>query len=177
MSSAPATVDSRARLLELLVRGGAQYRLLSHAPQGRTDLASALRGHRLEQAAKSLVIRVALSGKRRRYVIAVVPGDRRVDLGALNALYAGKEASFAARGVAEQLTGCVSGSIMPLSFDPELEVVADPALFEHEEIFFNTGRLDESVALRTECYRALVAPRVTPIATPRTDVPPGATVQ
>ncbi|GKQ38555.1 YbaK/EbsC family protein [Streptomyces sp. A012304] len=166
MSPAPATVDSRTRLLDLLVRGGAHYRLLSHAPQGRTDLASALRGHRLEQAAKSLVIRVALSRKRRRYVIAVVPSDRRVDLAALSALYTGEEASFAVRGVAEQLTGCVSGSIMPLSFDPDLEVVADPDLFEHEEIFFNTGRLDESVALRTECYRTLVAPRVARIAAP-----------
>jgi Ala-tRNA(Pro) deacylase len=166
MSPAPVTVDSRTRLLDLLVRGGAHYRLLSHAPQGRTDLASALRGHRLEQAAKSLVIRVALSRKRRRYVIAVVPGDRRVDLAALSALYAGEEASFAVRGVAEQLTGCVSGSIMPLSFDPDLEVVADPDLFEHEEIFFNTGRLDESVALRTECYRTLVAPRVARVAAP-----------
>ncbi|MFH8976420.1 YbaK/EbsC family protein [Streptomyces sp. NPDC017890] len=166
MSSTPATVDSRARLLDLLVEGGAHYRLLSHPPQGRTDLASTLRGHRLEQAAKSLVMRVALSRKRRRYVIAVVPGDRRVDRAALSALYAGEEASFAVREVAEQLTGCVSGSIMPLSFDPELEVVADPALFEHEEIFFNTGRLDESVALRTACYRELVAPRIAPIALP-----------
>ncbi len=163
MSSALATADSRTRLLDLLTRGDARYRLLHHAPQGRTDLASALRGHRLDQAAKSLVIRVALSSKRRRYVIAVVPGDRRADLPALTALYAGREASFAAREVAERLTGCVSGCIMPLSFDPELEVVADPALFAHEEIFFNTGRLDESVALRTECYRALVTPRVAAI--------------
>ncbi|MFF4015217.1 YbaK/EbsC family protein [Streptomyces sp. NPDC001843] len=163
MSSALATADSRTRLLDLLARGGARYRLLNHEPQGRTDLASALRGHRLDQAAKSLVIRVALSSKRRRYVIAVVPGDRRVDLSALNALYEGREASFAAREVAEQLTGCVSGSIMPLSFDPDLDVVADPALLTHEEIFFNTGRLDESVALHTECYRTLVSPRVATI--------------
>ncbi|MFG2963232.1 MULTISPECIES: YbaK/EbsC family protein [unclassified Streptomyces] len=164
MSTALATADSRNRLLDLLARGGARYRLLHHAPQGRTDLASTLRGHSLDQAAKSLVIRVALSSKRRRYVIAVVPGDRRVDLPAVNALYAGREASFAARDVAERLTGCVSGSIMPLSFDPDLDVIADPDLLAHEEIFFNTGRLDESVALRTECYRTLVAPRVEAIA-------------
>jgi Ala-tRNA(Pro) deacylase len=164
MSLASVTVDSRTRLIDLLVGGGARYRLLSHPPQGRTDLASALRGHPLEQAAKSLVVRVALSRKRRRYVIAVVPGDRRLDLAALNSLYGGAEASFATREVAEHLTGCVSGSIMPLSFDPEVEVVADPALLAHEEIFFNTGRLDESVALRTECYRTLVAPRTARIA-------------
>lgn len=59
MSSAPTFADSRTHLLDLLARGNAQYRLLNHVPQGRTDLASALRGHRLDQAAKSLVIRVA----------------------------------------------------------------------------------------------------------------------
>ncbi|MFD6888485.1 YbaK/EbsC family protein [Streptomyces sp. NPDC059957] len=164
MTAATAIADSYSRLIDLLADGAADYRLLRHAPEGRTDLASSIRGHRLEQAAKCLVIRVALGRKRRRYVIAVVPGHCRVDLEAVRSEYGGTEASFAVRSVAEDLTGCVSGSIMPLSFDPSVEVLVDPALLEYEEIFFNAGRLDESVALRTDSYLALVRPRPARIA-------------
>ncbi|MCX5376802.1 YbaK/EbsC family protein [Streptomyces sp. NBC_00091] len=166
MTSATAIADSHAhaRLLCLLADGGADYRLLRHAPEGRTELASLIRGHSLEQAAKCLVIRVALGRKQRRYVIAVVPGHRRVDLEAVRAEYGGTNASFAVREVAEELTGCVSGSIMPVSFDPSVEVVVDPALLEHEEIWFNAGRLDESVALSTASYLAVVRPRAARIS-------------
>ncbi|MEU3723510.1 YbaK/EbsC family protein [Streptomyces sp. NPDC031705] len=172
MTSATAIADSYARLLGLLADGGADYRLLRHAPEGRTERASLIRGHRLEQAAKCLVIRVALGRKQRRYVIAVVPGHCRVDLEAVRAEYGGTNASFAVRQVAEELTGCVSGSIMPVSFDPSVEVVVDPALLEHEEIWFNAGRLDESVALRTSSYLALVRPRAARISEASALVPP-----
>ncbi|MFF5017223.1 YbaK/EbsC family protein [Streptomyces sp. NPDC001165] len=43
------------------------------------DLASELRGHPLDQAVKCLVVRVS-TGRSRRYVLAVVPGDRRLDM-------------------------------------------------------------------------------------------------
>ncbi|GLX18914.1 MULTISPECIES: YbaK/EbsC family protein [Streptomyces] len=172
MTSATAIADSYARLLDLLAGGGADYRLLRHAPEGRTELASLIRGHSLEQAAKCLVIRVALGRKQRRYVIAVVPGHCRVDLEAVRAEYGGTNASFAVREVAEELTGCVSGSIMPVSFDPAVEVVVDPALLEHEEIWFNAGRLDVSVALRTAGYLALARPRVAPVSAEPALVPP-----
>ncbi|MFE6978170.1 YbaK/EbsC family protein [Streptomyces sp. NPDC057682] len=150
--------------MELLASAPHPYRIVGHPPQGATDLASLLRGHPLRQAAKSLVIRVALPGKKRRYVLAVVRGDHRVDLGAVCAVAGGVRAGFADRATAERLTGCVSGSIVPFSFHPELDVVVDPALLEEDEIWFNAARLDQSVALSAHAYRALAGPRVAGIA-------------
>ncbi|MEU8775044.1 YbaK/EbsC family protein [Streptomyces sp. NPDC048606] len=173
MTSATAIADSYARLIDLLAGSGADYRLLRHAPEGRTELASLLRGHPLEQAAKCMVIRVALGRKQRRYVIAVVPGHHRVDLDAVRDEYGGTKASFAVREVAERLTGCVSGSIMPISFDPTVEVVVDPALLEHDEIWFNAGRLDESVALGTASYVAVARPRAARVGREAALVPVG----
>jgi len=152
------------RLIDLLGRGQARYRLIDHAPEGRTGPASELRSHALVQAAKCLVVRVALGRRRRRYVLAVVPGDRRVDLDGLRDLYLGTEAAFAARDVAERLAGCVSGSVTPFALHPELELVVDPDLLVHDEIFFNAARLDRSVGLATADYVALAAPRVARIA-------------
>jgi Ala-tRNA(Pro) deacylase len=164
MSRPTVTHDAYTRLIALLDGAAARYRLIPHLPQGRTDLASRLRGHRLEQAAKCLVIRVGLGKKHRRYVLAVVPGDRRADLDRVRDLYDGTDAAFAARAVAERLAGSVSGSITPFSFDPGLELLVDPDLLRHEEIFFNAAGLDRSVALDTEDYVRLAEPRIEPVA-------------
>ncbi|MER5727705.1 YbaK/EbsC family protein [Streptomyces sp. NPDC002138] len=158
-------LDVHATLAALFRSSGARHRFIPHAPEGRTDEASVLRGHPLAQAAKSLVLRVALGKRRRRYVLAVVPGDRRVDLAAVADLLGGTEASFAVREVAEQKTGSVSGSIAPFVLgSPDLEVLVDEGLTGHDEIFFNTGRLDMSVALDVSDYLALARPTVASIA-------------
>ncbi|WP_330330471.1 YbaK/prolyl-tRNA synthetase associated domain-containing protein [Streptomyces sp. NBC_00536] len=151
-------------LMGQLERSQARFRVIDHAPEGRTEPASLLRRHALAQAAKCLVVRVALTRRTRRYVLAVVPGDRKVDLDGLRDMYRGTEASFATREVAERLAGSVSGSVVPFARDPELDLVVDPELLVHDEIFFNAARLDRSVALATADYVALARPRVEAIA-------------
>ncbi|MGW2225855.1 YbaK/EbsC family protein [Streptomyces kanamyceticus] len=152
------------KLVGLLDERGATYRVIEHEAEGATEAVSALRGNTLEQAAKCIVVMVKIGKKTKRYVLAVVPGDRRVDLNALKALLGGTYAGFATQEVAERLSGSVSGTILPFSFDPELELVVDPALLEHEEIFFNAARLDRSLALRTADYREIAGPRTEAIS-------------
>ncbi|MEV6835795.1 YbaK/EbsC family protein [Streptomyces sp. NPDC051133] len=158
-------VDVHGTLAALFRLAGARHRFIAHAPQGRTDLASSLRGHGLRQAAKSIVLRVAYGKRKRRYVLAVVAGDRRVDLAAVADLMGGTEASFAVRDVAEELTGSVSGSIAPFALcSTELEVLVDEELTTLDTIYFNTGRLDMSVELAVSDYLELARPAVAAIA-------------
>jgi len=152
------------RLITLLDRYGARYRVLDHPPEGRTEVVSGYRGHPLGQAAKCLVLLVKLDRKTTRHVLAVVPGDARVDLDAVKRLKAATYVGFAEARSAEALAGSVSGTILPFTFDPALELIADESLFEPKEIFFNAARLDRSLALRTEDYRAIAKPRVARIA-------------
>lgn len=156
--------DTYARLVDLLEAGGARYRFIDHAPEGQTAAASRLRGHPLAQAAKSIVVRVSLTRRCARYVLAVVPGTRRVDLDAVSRAFGGRGAAFATQARAEHLAGSVAGTIMPFAFDPGLALVADPALFDESEIYFNAARLDLSVALDTDDYARLGDPEVHPIA-------------
>lgn len=151
-------------LIGLLDGRGAHYRIIDHPPEGRTELVSAMRGHDPAQAAKCIIVMVKLGKKTKRWVLAVVPGDVRVDLGAVKELLGGTYASFAAPDAAERLSGSVSGTILPFSFDAELELIADPAVLGHEEIFFNAARLDRSLALDTADYSAIARPRLEPIA-------------
>jgi Ala-tRNA(Pro) deacylase len=157
---APTRYD---RLVADLEAGGARYRLIDHAPEGRTDLVSALRGHDVALAAKCLVVMVKVGKKQSRYVLAVVPGTARVDLQAVRALLDGTYVAVAGRDKAEELAGSVSGTVLPFSYHPRLELVADPTLLETPELYFNAARLDRSIALATEDYARLAAPRVAPI--------------
>ncbi|MFI0723767.1 YbaK/EbsC family protein [Streptomyces sp. NPDC021224] len=152
------------RLLALLEAEGAGHRIVEHAPEGATELVSALRGNTLAQAAKCIVVMVKVGKKTTRYVLAVVPGDRRVDLGAVKALLSGTYVSFASRDIAERLAGSVSGTVLPFSFDEKLELIVDPGLLEHDTLYFNAARLDRSLALPVKDYVRIAAPRVEAIA-------------
>ncbi|MFC7330684.1 YbaK/EbsC family protein [Marinactinospora rubrisoli] len=68
-----------------------------HAPEGRTEAVSALRGHPVAQAAAKCIVVMLRTGKwAKRHVLAVVPGDARVDMAKVKALAGGTYASFAA---------------------------------------------------------------------------------
>lgn len=158
MSAPP--LDLYPRLIADLEAAGARYRLIDHAPEGRTELVSALRGHDVAHAAKCLVVMVKVGKKESRYVLAVVPGDAKLDLRAVKELMEGTYVAFADREKAEELAGSVSGTVLPFSYHPRLAVIADPALLERPELYFNAARLDRSIALATEDYVRLAAPRV-----------------
>jgi Ala-tRNA(Pro) deacylase len=107
---------------------------------------------------------IKLGKKTTRYVLAVIPGDARLDLGAVKALLGGTYVAFASMDIAERLAGSVAGTILPFAFDPELELIVDPSLLENDELYFNAARLDRSLALKSSDYAALAQPRLARIA-------------
>jgi len=161
------TPDTYTRLIAFLDEHGAHYRLIDHAPEGRTEVVSSLRGNALAQAAKSIVLMVKIGKKTTKYVLAVIPGDRRVDLNAVKTLMNGTYVSFASPNIAEELAGSVAGTVLPFSFHPELELVVDPSLLTNDELHFNAARLDRSIVLRTSDYAALAKPHLARIANAR----------
>jgi len=166
-----APTSTYTRLIDLLDLSRARYRVIEHAAEGGTAAASILRKNPLAQSAKCMVVRVRLSKKKGRYVLAVVPGDMNVDLDEVGRLAGGTRAAFASQAVAERLAGSVAGSISPLSFHPDLHVMIDEALLELTEFYFNAARLDRSVVLSTEDYVALARPQISQITSARLQSP------
>jgi len=157
-------VDTYTQLIEFLEDHGVQYRLIDHAPEGRTEVVSPMRGNSLQQAAKCIVMMVKVGKKTTKYILGVVPGDTRVDLNAVKALLGGTYISFASAEIAERLAGSVAGTILPFSFHDELELVVDPSLLQNDEIYFNAARLDRSMVIKTTDYAAVAKPRLERIA-------------
>ena len=116
--------DIHSRLCQLLEQEGASFRVVEHVPEGRTELIARIRGNRLEQAIKSIVVQVRLDKKQNQYCLANVPGDCRVDLEGIRGHFNASSVGIAAREKAESLTGCEIGAIPPFSFNEQLFALA-----------------------------------------------------
>lgn len=156
--------DIHVRLRELLDNEKADYRVMEHESEGRTEMIAKIRGNRIEQAIKSIVVMIRFGKKETRYCLANVPGDCRIDLNAIKDHFGGTKSAFAPREKAEELTGCVIGAIPPFSFNEQLPVLADPFIKENEEVVFNAGSLEKSIFMKMEDYFRLVNPQVVKIA-------------
>ncbi|MGB8982506.1 MAG: YbaK/EbsC family protein [Anaerolineales bacterium] len=156
--------DIHGQLLDLLNRGNAVYRVVEHEPQGRTEMIAKIRGNRIEQSIKSIVVQVRLSRKENIYCLANVPGDCRIDFDGIKSHFSADSVAFATREKAQELTGCVIGAIPPFSFNEQLQVLADPLIRQNEEVVFNAGRLDRSIFMKLEDYIRIARPQITQIA-------------
>jgi Ala-tRNA(Pro) deacylase len=152
------------QLVALFTQHGARFRVIEHPAEGRSDLVAEVRGTSVAQGAKAIVCEIeGTTGD--HYALAVVPGDRKVNIKAVAQLAGGRKGHFAKPEVAEALTGCVIGAIPPLSFNSELRLIVDAGLLTREEVIaFNAGRLDRSIVIDAHDYRRIAAPLVSDIA-------------
>jgi Ala-tRNA(Pro) deacylase len=156
--------DIHKQLCDLLAREGATYRVIEHEPEGRTEIIAKIRGNRIEQSIKSIVLQVRLNRKENIYCLANVPGDCRIDFDGVKHYLNADSVAFASREKAQELTGCVIGAIPPFSFSDQLQVLADPHIQQNEEVVFNAGRLDRSIFMKLDDYISIAKPQITPIA-------------
>ena len=155
--------DIHQQLCDLLDSAGATYRVIEHEPEGRTEIIAKIRGNRIEQSIKSIVIQVRRK-KENIYCLANVPGDCRIDFNGIKGHFTADSVAFAAREKAQELTGCVIGAIPPFSFNDHLQVLADPLIQENEEVVFNAGRLDRSIFMKLDDYLRIAKPQLVKIA-------------
>jgi Ala-tRNA(Pro) deacylase len=151
-------------LCALLDGEGAAYRVVKHEAEGRTEFITKIRGNRIEQAIKSMVVQVRMTRRENLYYLANVPGDCRIDFDAIKTHFKADSVGMAQREKAEALTGCVIGSIPPFSFNEKLGLLADSMIHENEEVVFNAGSLEKSIFMKMENYFRIAHPHVVKIA-------------
>ena len=156
--------DVHQRLCDLLDREGATYRVIEHEPEGRTETIARIRGNRIEQSIKSIVVQIRLNRKENIYCLANVPGDCRIDFDGIKNHFQADSVAFASREKAQELTGCVIGAIPPFSFSDQLQVLTDPLIQQNEEVVFNAGRLDRSIFMKLDDYIRIAKPQMAKFA-------------
>lgn len=149
------------RLLRLLSEQGADFRVIEHPAEGNSEKVAAVRGTVVGQGAKAMVCSLKNADF---HVMAVVPGDRRVDFKKVATYFGLSKASLLKADDAVTLTGCAVGTIPPFSFHPSQRLLVDAELLRRfDRIAFNAGRLDRSIVLATRDYLRIAEPTVADI--------------
>jgi len=150
--------DTHARLVALLSAQAARFRVVEHVHEGRSELISKIRGNDPGQAMKAIVASVRGGGGGKRYVLAVLPGIRKLDMKALCRAMGAQKGRFSPEDEATAMTGCVMGAVPPFSFRDDLPVIVDPLCRANQEVVFNAGRLDRSIFMAFADYERITKP-------------------
>ncbi len=142
------------RVEELLVRNGVEYSVLRHEPVYTSEEAAAIRGTPLSSGAKALII------KADRFVMLILPADRKLDNKKARAGLGSRSLRFASREEVDQMTGLQPGSIPPFGSLFDLPTYCDPALAENPAINFNAGDHSISVHMSYEEYVRVERPEM-----------------
>jgi Ala-tRNA(Pro) deacylase len=147
----PASVFER--LEAHLVQAGVPFTVLRHEPVFTSEQAAAVRGTSLSSGAKALVMKAG-----DRFVLLVLPADRKLDSKKARAGLAVKALRFASKEEVESLTGLQPGSIPPFGSLFGLPTYCDPALAENPSINFNAGDHAISIQLAYSDYASVETP-------------------
>jgi len=143
------------RVCELLSARGVRFDVLRHAPVYTSEEAAAVRGTPLASGAKALVCKAD-----ERFLMIVLPADRKLASKAVRKAAGVKSLRFAAREEVEQLTGLSPGSIPPFGSLFNLETWCDERLAEQTRINFNAGDHSISISMAYADYVAAEQPRL-----------------
>ena len=153
------------RILGLLKENNCWFETFEHDEVRTSEEASKTRpGYTLHQGAKAMIVRVKKSESDKHFVMLVFPADLRFDNAKVKALFRAKDIRFANEHEISELTsGVKPGAVPPFGNLFNLELVADPTLFENEKIVFNAGDRCFSLAMKSEDYKRLVNPQTSSV--------------
>jgi len=135
--SSPPQEPLRTRITDLLDAHGVRYRWLRHSePVFTVEQAVRQRGVLVEEMVKSIL----LVDHGRRYAMACVRGDARVDPQAVRAVLPDyRRLHFATAQEILAVTGSVQGAVAPLALPADVPVVFDEAIARCARVNISSG--------------------------------------
>lgn len=105
--------------------------------------------------------------ERGKPILAVIPGDREVDLKAVAAAVGEKKIRLTTQSEAEKLTGLLAGGISPLALiNKGFQVLLDQHALQYEQIHISGGQRGLNIKLPVAELIKLVSARTAEISTP-----------
>ena len=140
-------------IINFLKKSDITYQLIEHEPVFTSEQAAKVRGTRLSQGAKALLLKSAIG-----FALAVLPGNLRLDSGKMKILLGVKEFRFATPEEVEQVMGCKIGACYPFGNLINVRMLVDNELGNNKFISFNPGVHDKSLILKWQDYLKAVKP-------------------
>lgn len=148
------------RIVDLLQKNGARFRVLEHEAVGRSEEIARIRGNDINRSAKAMLLKITQKDKQVKHCLVVLPGNCKLNNKAVLKQLNAKSVSF--EPDVEGLTGCVSGCVPPFTFSEQISLLVDDriAKLPGGEIAFNAGALTRSIFLEIEDYLRITQPTV-----------------
>jgi Ala-tRNA(Pro) deacylase len=145
------------RICDLLDQNGHYYTVLEHEHVHTSADAAKVRGTKLEEAAKALVLQ-ARDKDGTRFFMCVVSGHKRLDLKTVKQLVGSKNVSLADPDDVLKATGCAVGTVPPFPILFHLPGYCDSGVLENEHVVFSAGSNYKSIRMRAkDWYRVAAA--------------------
>jgi prolyl-tRNA editing enzyme YbaK/EbsC (Cys-tRNA(Pro) deacylase) len=149
------------QITSILTENGCWFETFEHAPVRTSEEASKLRlGYTISQGAKTIIVRVREPGIGKKFVMLIIPGDKKFDPVKVRENFKLSDLRFATEAEVDKITGGVlPGGVPPFGNLFGLDVIADNEVFKNEKIVFNAGDKSFSVAMLSADYARLVKPK------------------
>lgn len=141
------------QIKELLNKHKVQYSHVTHNDVTKSSFEAAkIRGTRIEDAAKAIILKAELKDKTIKFIQAVVPGDKKIDLKKLRNLLNVKNVSLASPDEVFEKTGCTIGSVPPFGNLFDIDMFLDESILQKEKIVFSAGTHTDSIIISPKDY-------------------------
>lgn len=154
-----AHIDPYSEIIKLLESAKVSYQIIHHEPVFTSVQAEAISGLSLSQGAKTILLSVEDV-----FVLAVLPGDKKLDAKKLCRFLGIKKVRFASEAEIEQVMCCKVGGCYPFGSFINIRTIVDPAIAQEKKIAFNPGKNEQSVIMDSADYFKVANPEIQSIA-------------
>ena len=156
-------------VLGYLTKNGTAFEVIEHVPAYSAHEVAVASRTAENKLAKTLIVRAD-----DRFVMAVIPGDHRLDEHELRALLGAKHLHLAHEEDLKPIfPDCELGAMPPFGNLYALPVYLDASLAKDDEIIFNACSHTKSIRMKTAEYVRLVHPSIAPFSHSRFEVAGG----
>ncbi len=145
----------RNEIIRRLRANGMEFRHLEHAETPTSEDSARVRGTKMEEGIKALIVRGKNSKKNYQFNI---PSHLKLDMKGV-ADQVGEKCDFEQPEVIEERFGLLVGGIPPFGPLLNLETFFDERIRELSSVAFNSGLKSESIIMKSEDLIALVQPK------------------
>lgn len=135
---------------------GIEYHLMRHAPVYTSEEAARVRGVDAKSGVKALILKVQWD----TFIMALVPGDKRIDLKKLAKILGVKKLSLAEPNEALKATGCEIGFVHPFGNIAGLQTYMDREILKNERVEFSAGLHTVSISISTRDLVNAIEPHI-----------------
>ncbi len=151
--------DPYKEIVNLLRINNARYGETNHQPVYTSQQAAKVIGVLENQIAKSLLLKCGND-----FILAVLPGDRKLDNEKLKKLLKIRKFRFATPEEVKNKMGCEIGACFPFGNLIGLSTVVDKSLSKNKVIFFNPGLHNVTIEIEWRGFYSIVKPQMVDIS-------------